>query len=214
MIKNISKQEIVKKKQTRISSKGTTPCIIPSVVCAHLSFFSSSSIDHRTLRAQFIKNWILYLSWVFLYLEKKHGTFFCSEKSHFCHSINPCFSQLLTGQHSSVNYYTTLELHNWMYKRKFNWKSICYVLWKLRNNSHLPLTGTHMYPLLHYSTTSAPALKLSSAGLRYLNSPWSLSVSPLIGYITLTLLCAIFAIPTGFSHPCLCKSLLHISIAR
>lgn len=42
--------------QTRISSKGTMPCIIPSDVCAHLSFFSSSSIDHRTLRAQFIKN--------------------------------------------------------------------------------------------------------------------------------------------------------------
>lgn len=176
------------------------PSIIPSAVCVHLSFFSSSSIDHRTLRAQFIKNWILYLSWMFLYLEKKHGTiFFFSEKSHFCHSINPCFSQLLTGRHSSLNCYTTLELPNWMYKRKFNWKNDCCVLRKWENNSHLSLTCTRS--LLLYSTTAAPALPPSLAVVSYLNFPCHLSVGLLISYITLALFGAVFAIPTGFSVP-------------
>lgn len=82
--------------------------------------------------------------------------FFFSEKSHFCHSINPCFSQLLTGQHSSVNCYTTSQLHNWMYERKFNRKNVCYVLWKLQNNSHLPLTRAHVPPpaLFYHSCPS------------------------------------------------------------
>lgn len=170
-IKTISKQK-TEKSQTRTSSKGTAPCIIPSVVCAHLSFFSSSSIDHRTLRAQFIKNWILYLSWMFLYLEKKHGTVFSffffpslSEKSHFCHSINPCFSQLLTGQHSPVNCYTTLELPNWMCKRKFDRRNACYVPWKLQNNPHLPWTCTHTChspPALSYHSCPSFQTQFSS----------------------------------------------------
>lgn len=108
------------------------PCMTPSVVWAHLSYFNSSSIDHRTLRSQFIKNWILYLSWMFLCLEKKHGTvlaFFPLWKVAFCHLILP-------GQHSTVNCYTILELHYWMYKRNFKWKKS--LLWKLQNNSHLP----------------------------------------------------------------------------
>lgn len=108
------------------------PCMTPSVVWAHLSYFNSSSIDHRTLRSQFIKNWILYLSWMFLCLEKKHGTvlaFFSPLKSR----IFPFDS---TGQHSTVNCYTILELHYWMYKRNFKWKKS--LLWKLQNNSHLP----------------------------------------------------------------------------
>lgn len=108
------------------------PCMTPSVVWAHLSYFNSSSIDHRTLRSQFIKNWILYLSWMFLCLEKKHGTvlaFFPLWKVTFCHLILP-------GQHSTVNCYTILELHYWMYKRNFKWKKS--LLWKLQNNSHLP----------------------------------------------------------------------------
>lgn len=174
------------------------PCMIPSVVWAHLSYFSSSSIDHRTLRSQFIKNWILYLSWMFLCLEKKHGTvlvlfvfFFFLWKVTFCHLILP-------GQHSSVNYYTILELHNWTYKKKFQLKKC--LLWKLQNNSHLPPCNPSCCPSFKAQFSSHDVVELI------------LKCVSLITAIALTWLGAVLAMPGRFSHPCPCRSPLHTQL--